>query len=102
MLRNVKVSSVIRDFVEHARSQGSSNADKYYLHLTSLANKTAGIEARSTATVLQLNTLVVIENMIAQIIGEGITQAKYYKDIYQSCKGSTEQFKAVALLGMSA
>ena len=47
----------IKEFVAYAKQQGSQHADRYYYHLTSLANKAAGItEGRDKAGIQQLNT----------------------------------------------
>jgi len=94
--------AAINDFVECARSQGSKNADKYFCNLSRLANKTAGIIKRDTASAIQLNLLIVIENMFDQIIREGMKQGTYYKDIFQMCKLRAEMFKEIVKLDMTA
>ena len=56
-------TDVIKRFVEYAKEQGSSNADKYYMIFSKLANKMADVESRDTATIMQLNNLSLIENI---------------------------------------
>ena len=50
----------IKQLVEYAESQGSKNADKYYITLSKLANKAVGLESgqRDTAAAKQLNNLI--------------------------------------------
>ena len=67
--------------------------------LFQLANKTAGIENRDMATIEQLGTLALVENIIAKCIAEGIELQEPYKDIYQECKYKLERFHTVALIG---
>jgi len=90
----------IKLFVEYAKSQGSKSADKYYLNFSRLANKAVGIEpdSRDMATINQLNNLILIENMIGNVISEGMEQHLQYKDIYQMCKSRIEQFKQITYL----
>ena len=50
-------TDIIKEFVAYAKQQGSQHADRYYYHLTSLANKTAGItEGRDKVGIQQLIT----------------------------------------------
>lgn len=63
----------IKQLVEYARGQGSKNVDRYYCNLSKLADKAAGIQtgSRDMATVNQLNNIVLIERIIANVIREG-------------------------------
>lgn len=90
----------IKELVEYAKAQGSENAEKYYIALSKLANKTVGISSkeRETATINQLNTLILVENIINHMIQEGIRQELPYKKIYQTCKQRLEQFQEIAFL----
>ena len=75
-------------FIEYAKSQGSQNADRYYVLLTKLINKRAGIEAggRDKAdqpTLLRLKSMeTVVEQHLATLMKTGMP----YKDIYQEVK----------------
>lgn len=90
----------IKALVEYAKTNGSKNADKYYVNFTKLANKVVGIppDSRDAITASQLNNLILIEHIIGEIIKAGIRQGSYYKDIYQACKKQLEQFTVVAFL----
>lgn len=91
----------IKELVQYAQSQGSKNAKKYYLALSKLANKTIGLSGgqREQASITQLNTLTLVENMIHHVIQEGIEKQLPYKEIYQVCKVRLEQFREITYLG---
>lgn len=92
-------TDAIKALVDYAEGQGSRNAARYYSSLSKLADKTAGIENRDMATIEQLGTLALIENIIAKCITEGIELEEPYRDIYQECKRKLERFHSVALIG---
>ncbi len=58
-----------------------------------------GISSRDEATVMQLNNLSMIENIILKVIDEGIKADKYYKEIYQDCKERILTVSKLAYLG---
>lgn len=90
----------IKEFVAYAKQQGSQHADRYYYHLTSLANKAAGItEGRDKAGIQQLNSLTLIEHIISEVLKDSMGKGKPYKEIYLECKKRIEQFKEIACLG---
>lgn len=90
----------IKKLVKYAKLQGSENAENYYILLSKLANKTVGISSREreTANINQLNTLILVENIINHMIQEGIRQELPYKKIYQGCRKRLEEFQEVAFL----
>lgn len=96
----LKETDCIKLLVEYAKSNGSKNADKYYMNFSKLANKAVGLDSsqRDMATTTQLNNLILIENIINNVIKEGIKIHLYYKDIYKACKDRIETFKEVAYL----
>ena len=71
---------------------------KLYMTYSKLANKMAGISKRDEATVMQLNNLSLIENIILHVIDTGILTGKHYKEIYQDCKKRLETVKDLAYL----
>lgn len=92
-------TDIIKEFVVYAKQQGSQHADRYYYHLTSLANKAAGItEGRDKAGIQQLNSLTLIEHIIKEVIRQGMAEGKYYKDIYADGKERIRQFKEISFL----
>ena len=64
----------IKELVQYAQAQGSKNAKKYYLALSKLANKTIGLSGgqREQASITQLNTLMLVENIIHHVVIENI------------------------------
>lgn len=91
-------TDVIQKLVEYANEQGSEHSDKLYVTYSKLANKMAGIDKRDTASVMQLNNLSLIENIILNCIQLGMAMDKPYKVIYQDCKRRLETFKDIAYL----
>ena len=90
----------IKELVQYAQAQGSKNAKKYYLALSKLANRTIGLSGgqREQASITQLNTLTLVENIIHHVIQEGIEKQLPYKEIYKICKARLEQFKEITYL----
>lgn len=76
----------IKKLVDHAISQGSKNAVRYYSSISKLADNAAEITDRDQATIEQLNRLSILENIIAKCINDGVRDAREYKDIYQACR----------------
>lgn len=95
-------TDTIQKLVEYAQNQGSEHADKLYMTYSKLANKMAGISKRDEATVMQLNNLSLMENIILHVIDSGILAGKHYKEIYQDCKRRLETIKDLAYLDASA
>ena len=95
-----KETDTIKLFVDYAKANGSTNAERYYTILTKLADKTSGIinGQRDSATLEQLNTLCMAENIIERCILDGISQQTAYRQIYQACKERLAQFTAIAFL----
>ena len=95
-------TDTIKKLVEYAKSQGSTHADMLYMTSSKLANKMAGIQKRDEATVMQLNNLSLMENIILHVIDTGILTGKHYKEIYKDCKKRLETVKDLAYLEASA
>lgn len=93
-------TDTLKRLIEYAAAQGSSNPNRLYTVYSTLANKVAGITDRETATVSQLNTLSLAENIILHCIEAGIFEGKHYKEIYADSKARLEMFKNIAFLGV--
>lgn len=91
-------TDTIKKLVDYAKTQGSEHSEKLYMTYSKLANKMAGISKRDEATVMQLNNLSLIENIILHVIDTGILTGKHYKEIYQDCKKRLETVKDLAYL----
>ena len=91
-------TEVIKQLVEYAKEQGSSNSQMLYLAYTKLANKLVGIDSRDNATIGQLSNLSFIEQAILKIVLDGMKQELHYKEIYQVCKERLLVIKELAFL----
>ena len=91
-------TDTIQKLVEYAKEQGSSHAEKLYMIYSKLANKMAGITKRDEATVMQLNNLSLMENIILHEVNLGIVKGKPYKEIYKDCRKRLEAVKDLAYL----
>ena len=91
-------TDTIQKLVEYAKGQGSSHAEMLYMTYSRLANKMAGINKRDEATVMQLNNLSLMENVILHEVDLGIMQGKHYQEIYRDCKKRLEAVKDLAYL----
>lgn len=69
-----------------------------FMTYSRLANKMAGINKRDEATVMQLNNLSLMENIILHEVDLGIMQGKRYQEIYRDCKKRLEAVKDLAYL----
>lgn len=79
-------TDVLKQLVEYAKQQGSEHADMLYMTYSKLANKTAGVTDRETATTKQLMNLSLVENIILNMVQDGIQQELPYKEIYRNVK----------------
>lgn len=91
-------TDMIKKLVEYAKEQGSTHPDMLYMVYSKLANNMAGIKERDNATVMQLNTLGIYENICLYEIEKGMEKDLNYKQIYQKCKVHCEEAKGIALL----
>lgn len=95
-------TDTIQKLVKYAKEQGSKHADMLYMTYSKLANKMAGISKRDEATVMQLNNLSLMENIILHVIDAGILTGRHYKEIYKDCKNRLETIKDLAYLEQTA
>ena len=91
-------TDVIKQLIEYAKGQGSEHSKMLYMTYSRLANNMAGITDRESATVMQLNNMSLIENIILNQIRIGMEKGMHYKEIYKDCKRQIELFKDIAYL----
>lgn len=91
-------TDVIKQLIEYAKGQGSKHSKMLYMTYSRLANNMAGITNRESATVMQLNNMSLIENIILNQIRIGMEKGMHYKEIYKDCKRQIELFKDIAYL----
>lgn len=99
MLTRKSETDTIKELVEYAKEQGSTHSDMLYVTYTKLANTMTGVKSRENATVTQLNNLSIFENLILQMIRNGMAAGLGYKDIYRECKARCQMAQQVAMIG---
>lgn len=85
-------TDTIKDFVDYATSQGSTNANKYYMIISKMENATLELvltkygTLRDTLNVPELFHLGVIERMLSDNLKQYMLDKMHYKEIYQQLK----------------
>lgn len=93
-------TDTIANLIEYAKSQGSRNADKFYMTYSKLVNSLVGIGSgqRDTVPFKVISTIGFLEDMILHTIDEEIQKGTHYKEIYKICKANGEQIVRFAYL----
>jgi len=90
-IRN-SMTDAIKLLVEHAKNQGSENADRYYSSITKMEYKAldfiykTDVNFRDTLEMLDISKLEIAEKIVEEVILKSVENDMYYKDIYQECK----------------
>jgi phage regulator Rha-like protein len=81
-------TEAIKHLVEYAKASGSSRPEMYYVTLTTMTNKSLGIESgqRDKMDARQLQLLKIAETLVEIAIRDGLKAELHYKDIYRLCK----------------
>ena len=85
-------TDIIKQFVNYAKAQGSTSAERYYSNLATMENKALFfIESkyknmREIMTIKQLMQIATADQVVEKAIQEGMDQELHYKDIYQLAK----------------
>jgi phage regulator Rha-like protein len=86
--QRLELTDIICEFTEYAKSQGSQNADKYYMIISRMANSLLFIfqgnyqNTRNLLTPEQLITMASAEKIIGKGLRDGMKAKTFYKDIY--------------------
>jgi len=94
----LETTDVIKNFVEYAVKQGSTNAVRYYSNITKMENKALFImeqkfpNIREVLNNQQLATLRVADKMVMDTLQEGMELNLHYKNIYSIAKDRIEKF----------
>jgi len=89
------VTDSIAAFVEYAKAQGSTNAEKYYPNVTKMEYKALELIAknekvsenfRDSLDQMQLSFLIGAEQVAKAAMEQGMHKGLHYKDIYQDAK----------------
>lgn len=99
MLTRKSETDVLKKLVEHAKAQGSTHADMFYVTYTKLVNKLVGVKTRADADFRQLTDLMTLERVILSTVDEGINKGLDYHEIYKECKKKCELVSEIAHFG---
>lgn len=94
-IRN-ETTDAIKDFIEYAVKQGSTNAVRYYGNITKMENMSLFIleqkfeNVREVLNNHQLSTLKTADRIVYETLQEGMERGMHYKDIYQLAKERVE------------
>ena len=89
------VTDSIAAFVEYAKAQGSTNAEKYFPNITKMEYKALDLIAknekvsenfRDSLDQMQLSFLIGAEQVAKAAMEQGMHKGLHYKDIYQDAK----------------
>lgn len=92
-------TDAIRDLVEYARTNGSKNADMYYMTITKMTNAALNIDAgqRNNLDARKLDEIKIAETMVKIAISDGLNAGLDYKDIYKLCKERVSSIASILL-----
>lgn len=95
-------TDAIRDLVNYARTNGSKNADMYYMTITKMTNAALNIDAgqRDSLETRKLDEIKMAETMVKIAISDGLNAGLGYKEIYKLCKERVSSIAAVLLGGV--
>ena len=85
-------TDVIKQFVDYAKAQGSTSAERYYSNLATMENKALFLierkykNMREIMTIKQLMQIATADDVVEKAIKEGMDNGLPYKDIYQLAK----------------
>lgn len=92
-------TDVIARFVEYATKQGSVNARKYFMNLTTMTYRALFLVGsaspqpfRDLLDTAQMTFLTTAEFIVQAAIEEGMNNAMFYKDIYQLARDRVTSF----------
>lgn len=91
-----ETTDAIKDFVEYAVKQGSTNAVRYYSNISTMENKALFIleqkfdNIREVLNNHQLSTIKTADRIVYEALQEGMERSMNYKDIYKMAKERVE------------
>lgn len=94
-------TDVIKDFIEYAKAQGSSNAGMYYGNVSKMENKALWLvegkfkNIRDALSGQQLQVIASADLIAAKAIKRGMDEGMHYKDIFKMAKNDVEAFAAL-------
>lgn len=94
-------TDTIKQFVEYAKSQGSTKSEMYYMTISNMENKGLFFiqekfpNLRDILTGQQIGIIMAADFAIETAIKEGMEQKLNYKEIYQMAKQRIEDFSKI-------
>jgi Rha family phage regulatory protein len=91
-------TDTIKEFVDYALSQGSSNAHFYYKHVTLACYRCLELiqsekpKLRDTLSIMELNQLMLAEHVAERSIRKHMASGEHYKAIFSLVKADLERF----------
>lgn len=84
----IEETDSIKELVQYATDQGSTNAKMYYVSITKMTNQILGIEAgqRDKLPAAILDKIRLAETMIDVTLRDGMRAGLHYKQIYELAK----------------
>lgn len=96
------LTDTLRDFIEYAKGQGSTSAEKYYMIVTKMEYKAlfmvgeaVGKDFRDRLTIRQTSYLTAAEAIAQKAFREGMAKGVHYKEIYQLAKLRVEAYSGL-------
>lgn len=99
-------TAIIEEFIEYAKTQGSTNYARYYGNFTKMQNASLFVitqkfkNVRDVLDGQQLAVLSTCDQIVLKSIREGMKEDLFYKDIFQLAK--KEVLKFVDIIGRTA
>lgn len=94
-------TDTIKDFVEYAKDQGSSQAERYYANITKMENQALFLleqkypNLRNALDIHQLSTVKSADQIVIKSLQDGMKAGTNYRDIYKLAKLRVESFAEI-------
>jgi phage anti-repressor protein len=100
------LTDTVQKFIEYAKKQGSTNADRYYSNITVTTYKALKLissvkeideKFRDTLNQIHLQFLGTAENLVLEIMENEMLKGTFYKEIFQIAKEKVLEFAKVVI-----
>lgn len=88
----------IQRFIEYAKAQGSTHADKYYIHFSNLVKNALDLGKRDDADTLTLLRASEMERIVRHVLRDGMETGAPYKDCFKTAKARVGAFRDIIYL----
>jgi Rha family phage regulatory protein len=98
-------TDTIKEFVDYATAQGSTNAKFYYKHVTVACYKCLQLiesekpKLRDTLDIMELNQLALAEHLAEKSLKKHMATGEHYKAIFSLVKADLERFADSLMIG---